>query len=74
MSGPCEPSDKPLPKKVITAERWRRLPLTKTSVLSGGKPRKLAGRTKVEASLIGCELTLNDGTTELISVIMSLGP
>ena len=32
MSGPCAPSDTPLPIQVMTAPRCRRLPLTSTSV------------------------------------------
>ena len=47
----------------MTAARWRRLPLTRISVWSGAMLRRLAGRTIVAASLIGCVLTLNDGTT-----------
>ena len=52
-SGPCEPSAMPFPSQVMTAERWRRFPLTRTSVWSGARLRKLAGRTMVPASLIG---------------------
>ena len=44
-------------------ERWRRLPFTSTSVWSGARFRSIAGRTTVDASLIGCVLTANDGTT-----------
>ena len=32
MSGPWEPSASPLPYQVMTAVRWRRLPLTRTRV------------------------------------------
>ena len=74
ISGPWAPSDKPPPKKVITALRWRRLPLTNTKVWSDAKPRKLAGRTSVEASLIGWSFTLNDGTTFCKIDTMSEGP
>ena len=64
MSGPCEPNATPLPPcQSMIDERWRRLPLTSTSVWSGARLRSIAGRTTVEASLIGCVLTLNDGTT-----------
>ena len=64
MSGPCEPNATPLPPcQSMTDERWRRLPLTSTSVWSGARLRSIAGRTTVEASLIGWVLTLNDGTT-----------
>ena len=52
-SGPCEPLEMPLPSQVMTEARWRRLPLTNIKVWSGAKPRKLAGRTRVAASLIG---------------------
>ena len=44
-------------------ERCRRLPLTSTSVWSRARLRSIAGRTTVEASLIGWVLTANDGTT-----------
>ena len=44
-------------------ERWRRLPFTRTSVWSGARFRSMAGRTTVDASLIGCVFTLNDGMT-----------
>jgi hypothetical protein len=47
----------------MTAARCRRLPLSRIRVLSGGRPRKLAGRTRVAASSIGMVLTLNDGTS-----------
>ena len=63
MSGPCEPSAMPLPSQVMTAARWRRLPLTKMSVWSGAKLRKFAGRTTVAASLMGWVLMLKDGMT-----------
>ena len=53
MSGPWAPSETPLPSHEMTAARWRRLPLTRTSVWSAARPRRLAGRMKVAASLIG---------------------
>ena len=62
-SGPCEPSAMPLPSHAMTAARWRRLPFTRTSVWSGARLRRLAGRITEAASLIGCVLTLNEGTT-----------
>src|SRR5690606_23288790 len=34
-----------------------------TRVLSGGRPRRLAGRTRLAASSIGMVLTLNEGTS-----------
>ena len=63
MSGPWEPSARPLPYHVITAVRCRRFPFTSTRVWSGARPRRLAGRAKVAASLIGWMFTLNDGLT-----------
>ena len=63
MSGPCEPSAIPFPSQVMTAERWRRFPLTRISVWSGARLRKLAGRTTVAASLIGWVLMLKEGIT-----------
>ena len=74
ISGPCAPSEIWPPKKVITAERWRRLPLTSINVWSGARPRKLAGRTNVDASLIGWSLTLNEGTAACIIVVISVEP
>ncbi len=63
-SGPCEPNETPFPPfQSTTAERCRRLPLMRTSVWSGARLRSIAGRTSVEASLIGWMLTANDGTT-----------
>ena len=63
MSGPCDPKATPLPPcQSMIDERCRRLPLTRTRVWSGARLRSIAGRTTVEASLMGCVLTLNDGT------------
>ena len=63
MSGPCDPKATPLPPcQSMMDERWRRLPLTRTRVWSGARLRSIAGRTTVEASLMGCVFTLNDGT------------
>ena len=63
MSGPWAPSERPAPSQVMTAPRWRRLPLMRTSVWSDASPRRLAGRVIVAASLIGWMFTLYDGTT-----------
>ena len=64
MSGPCDPNATPLPPcQSMIDERWRRLPFTSTSVWSGARFRSIAGRTTVDASAIGCMLTLNDGMT-----------
>ena len=64
MSGPWDPNATPFPPcQSMIDDRWRRLPLTRTSVWSGARLRSIAGRTTVEASLMGCVLTLNDGTT-----------
>ena len=46
----------------MIAARCRRLPLTRTSVWSGARFRRPAGRTMVPPSLIGWVFTLNDGT------------
>ncbi len=62
MSGPCAPSVTPA-NQAMTDERWRRWPLTSTSVWSWARLRRLAGRTSVAASLIGCVATLNEGTS-----------
>ena len=63
MSGPWAPSESPPPSQVITAPRCRRLPLMSTSVWSDARPRRLAGREIVAASLIGWMFTLYEGTT-----------
>ena len=73
-SGPCAPSATPLPSQAMTAARWRRLPFTRISVWSGAMLRRLAGRTMVAASLIGCVLTLNDGTTVRNWFVRSMSP
>ena len=62
MSGPCAPSVTPA-NQAMTDERWRRLPFTSTSVWSWARLRRLAGRTSVAASLIGCVATLKEGTS-----------
>ena len=41
---------------------------------SGAMLRRLAGRTMVAASLIGCVLTLNDGTTVRNWLVRSMSP
>ena len=75
MSGACAPSATPLPpKRTITADRCRLLPLTRTSVWSGARLRMLAGREMVAASLIGSEVTLYDGTTLRKRVLRSVSP
>ena len=58
----------------MTAARCMRLPFTSTSVLSGGSPRRLTGRTSVAASEIGCVVTLNDGTSVRMMFTASLSP
>ena len=58
MSGPCDPSATPLPIHVMTAPRWRRFPFTSTSVWSGARPRRVAGRISRAPSPTGCGLTL----------------
>ena len=74
MSAPCAPSETPLPCQTTSELRWRRLPLISTSVWSGAKPRRLAGRTSVEASLMGWVLTLKEGTTVLTRFCKSASP
>ena len=58
MSGPCAPSATPLPIQVMTAPRWRRFPLTRTSVWSGARARRVAGRMSRAPSPTCWELTL----------------
>ena len=74
ISGPCAPSDIPLPKKDITAPLCLLFPFTSTNILSGGRPLKLAGLIKVAASLIGCVFTLKEGTRVLIMSGRSAAP
>ena len=57
-SAPWAPSLMPPPRKEMTAPRCRRLPFTSTSVASEDRPRRLAGRITVAASLMGCWSTL----------------
>ena len=73
-SGPCAPLARPLPKNVIAAARCRRLPLTSTSVWSGDRPRRFAGRTRVAAELIGWALTLYDGISARSMSVVSRRP
>ncbi len=47
--------------RLTSAERWRRLPLISTSVSSGGRLRRLAGRMKAVPSAIGKRWVLNEG-------------
>ena len=74
MSGPCAPSDIPLPRNDITAPLCLLFPLVSTSILSGGRPLRFAGLIKVAASLIGCVLTLKEGTSVLIISGRSAAP
>ena len=74
ISGPCAPSEIPLPKKDITAPLCLLLPFTSTSILSGGRPLKFAGLIRVAASLIGCVLTLKEGTRVRIISGTSIAP
>ncbi len=66
-SGPCTPS----PLSCTSALRWRRLPLTSTSILSALIPRSVGGRTKVAPSLIAKRCTWNEGTSVLMMSSMS---
>ena len=57
-----------------SAETWRRLPLTSTSVWSGLSPRSVAGRsTSVPSAIDGCG-KLNDGTSWLRILLVSVSP
>ena len=58
----------------MTAARWRRLPLTRISVWSGARLRRLTGRTMVAASLMGWVATLNDGTMARNWLVRSASP
>ena len=57
MSGPWAPSEAPFEIHWITAERWRRLLFTSTSVWSGARPRRFTGRSSAAASREGFVLT-----------------
>ena len=58
MSTAWAPLLMPETNSPMTAPRCRRLPLTKTKVLSAGKPRRFTGLIKVAASLMGSRPTL----------------
>ena len=73
-SGPWAPEETPPPRKLMTAARCRRLPLTSTSVWSGDRPRRFAGRIRVAASLIGCALTLYAGISVRSMSVVSPRP
>ena len=63
-----------VPLMLSSAETWRRLPLTRTSVWSGLRPRSVAGRSASEPSAIdGCG-KLNDGTSWLRILLVSVWP
>ena len=74
MSGPCAPSATPLPNHAMAAARWRRLPFTSTSVWSGAKLRRFAGREIVAASAMGWMFTLYDGAMFRSRLLRSVGP
>ena len=74
MSGPWAPSAKPPPIHMMMEARWRRLPLTSTSVWSGAIPRRLAGRTMRAASPTAWGFTLKDGMTVRSRSFRSVSP
>ena len=74
MSGPCAPSATPLPIQVMTAPRCRRFPFTSTSVWSGARPRRVAGRMSRAPSPTWVGLTFQDGTRVLSWSPTSVSP
>ena len=74
MSGPWAPSANPPPIHMMIDARCRRFPLTSTSVWSGARPRRLAGRTIRAASPTACGFTLNEGTTVRSRSLTSVSP
>ncbi len=73
MSTAAEPRPT-VPLMLSSAETWRRLPFTSTSVWSGASPRKVAGRTASEPSEIaGCG-KLKLGTSRLRMRLVSPVP
>ena len=74
MSGPWAPSANPPPIHMMIDARWRRFPLTSTSVWSGARPRRLAGRTIRAASPTAWGFTLKEGTTVRSRSLTSVSP
>ena len=63
-----------VPLMLSRAETWRRLPLISTRVWSGLRPRRVAGRSASEPSAIeGCG-KLNEGTSWLRILLVSVWP
>ena len=63
-----------VPLMLSRAETWRRLPLTRTRVWSGLRPRRVAGRsTSVPSAIEGCG-KLNEGTSWLRTLLVSVRP
>ena len=60
-SAPCAPWLSPPPVTWTSAERCMRLPFTSTRIWSAGRPRRVGGRTKAEASPSKLRCWLNDG-------------
>ncbi|MNT23020.1 hypothetical protein D3C72_1584270 [compost metagenome] len=63
LVGICARSAACAPRFPSNALRWKRRPLTSTSVWSGDRPRSVAGRTNTWPSAIGRRCTTNDGTS-----------
>ncbi len=70
MSTPCAPLPAAGAKNCTSAERWRRLPLTRTSVWSGAVPRSDVGRTNALPSPVA-GVAVYDGTIALMLSVRS---
>src|SRR4051794_29245023 len=63
-----------VPLMLSNDETWRRLPLTRTRVWSGLRPRSVAGRNaSVPSAIEGCG-KLNEGTRSLRILLVSVWP
>ena len=52
MSDPCEPSAMPLPSQVMTAARWRRLPLTRIRAWSSRPSTSASSPSATPAAIV----------------------
>ena len=62
------------PLTLTRADAWRRVPLTRTSVWSGDRPRRVIGRIESEPSLADGRWKLSDGTAWARAVANSVVP
>ena len=63
-----------VPLMLSSADTWRRFPLISTSVWSGLSPRSVAGRSASEPSAMAGWGKLNEGTSWLRILLVSVAP